>query len=247
MPDARHEAAMQIAPFFQNDHVTIYHGNCFEILPKLASESVHLLLADPPYGQDFQSNRRQEQFEKIAGDDGSLDVEAALTAACRLLKRGRHAYIFGPSSLDNTPLAARVELIWDKQVIGTGNLSEPFTTAHEPITFAVYELSKANREKGYGRLAARMRKGSVIRCQRLQSGQLKHPNEKPVRLLRELIESSSSMDETVLDCFMGSGSTLEAAVLEGRKAIGIEIDEGYCEKAARRLEGPYSAEVRSAV
>lgn len=223
-------------PYYQDANVTIYHGNCFEILPSLAADSVHLLLTDPPYGQDFQSNRRQHPLEKIAGDDGSLDLNAALALACRVLARGRHAYVFGPADLEGTPLTAKAELIWDKQVIGSGALSDPFGKSHERISFAVYEPSQANREKGYGRLATRMRKGSVIHCQRLQSSQVKHPNQKPVPLIRELIESSSSMGETVLDPFVGSGSTLEAAVLEGRKAIGIELDERYCEQAAKRLE-----------
>jgi site-specific DNA-methyltransferase (adenine-specific) len=70
----------------------------------------------------------------------------------------------------------------------------------------------------------------------LQSGAVTtHPTEKPVRLIRELVESSSCFDEIVLDPFAGSGSTLLAAVLEGRKAVGIEISESFCADAAKRL------------
>ena len=76
----------------------------------------------------------------------------------------------------------------------------------------------------------------MIRCQRIQGAASgRHPNEKPVTLLRQLIESSSLFDEDVLDPFAGSGSTLEAAVLECRKAVGIEIEERFCEMAAERL------------
>jgi site-specific DNA-methyltransferase (adenine-specific) len=64
---------------------------------------------------------------------------------------------------------------------------------------------------------------------------VRHPNEKPVLLLRQLVESSSVIGETVLDPFAGSGSRLLAAVREGRKAIGVEISEQYCEMAARDL------------
>jgi site-specific DNA-methyltransferase (adenine-specific) len=63
----------------------------------------------------------------------------------------------------------------------------------------------------------------------------RHPTEKPVRLIRELIESSSCIDETLLDPFCGVGSALIAARVEGRLAIGIEIEEKYCEIAAKRL------------
>lgn len=222
--------------YYDDGTVTIYHGDAFDVLPTLERNSVHLLLTDPPYGQDFQSNRRQQKLDKIAGDDGTLDVAAALSLACKVLGRGRHAYVFGPKDALPPELTAAVDLIWDKELIGTGNLELPWALQHEPITFAVYEPSQANRAKGYGQLAARMRKGSIVRAQRLQGAATgRHPNEKPVLLLRQLIESSTSWDEFVLDPFMGSGSTLVAARLEGRRAVGIEVSELYCELAVSRL------------
>lgn len=222
--------------YYQDDSVTLHHGDCREVLPTLGRDAVDLIVTDPPYGVDFKSNRGNH--DRIAGDDGSLDIPACLALACKSLRRGRHAYVFGGLDLTTTPLAAAVELIWDKQIVGMGDLSLPWAKSHEPITFAVYEPSKANREKGYGALAARMRQGSVLRVQRVTGGaSLRHPTEKPVPLLRQLIESSSVWGETVLDPFVGVGSTLIAARLEGRKAIGIELDERYCEAAATRLSG----------
>jgi site-specific DNA-methyltransferase (adenine-specific) len=222
-----------MSEYYRDEWVTLYLGDCREVLPSL-SEPVDLIVTDPPYGIDYRSNRGQHA--RIAGDDGSLDVAAVLTQACRLLRRGRHAYVFGQHDFAATPLAAAVELIWDKGLVGMGDLSLPWSKSHEPITFAVYEPSKANREKGYGRLAARIRQGSVLRVQRTQGGATgRHPTEKPVDVLRQLIESSSVLGETVLDPFVGVGSTLVAARLEGRRSIGIEIDERYCELAARRF------------
>jgi DNA modification methylase len=126
--------------------------------------------------------------------------------------------------------------MWDKQVVGMGDLTSAWGRSHEPITFAVYEISKANREKGYGRLSARMRQGSVLSVPRTNGAStLRHPTEKPVKLLRMLIESSSVMDEVVLDPLMGVGSTLVAATLEERRSIGIELEEEYCEVAVERL------------
>lgn len=222
--------------FYSDDTVTLYHGDCRDILPRLPASSVDLIVTDPPYGISYKSNRGHDH-DAIAGDDGTLDVPECLTLACRVLARGRHAYVFGAIDLSRTPLAAQVELVWDKEIVGMGNLEQPWGTSHEPITFAVYEPSKANREKGYGKLTARIRKGSVVRCSRTTgAATTRHPTEKPVGVLRQLIESSSVLGECVLDPFAGSGSTLEAAVREGRRAIGIEVDERYCETIASRLK-----------
>lgn len=229
------ESGDMLQPYFQDEGVTIYCGDAAEVLPQVAV--CDLLVTDPPYGVDFQSNRRQKRLDKIAGDDGTYDAAPVLDAALRRIGRGRHAYIFGPV-VAGLPLTETVELIWDKQILGMGDLAKPWGTSHERITFGTYEPSKANRAKGYGRLAARLRKQSVIRCQRpTGAGSGRHPNEKPVGLLRELIESSSVMGEVVLDPFMGSGSTLVAARLEGRRAVGIEISERYCAIATERLRG----------
>jgi site-specific DNA-methyltransferase (adenine-specific) len=220
-------------PYFQSGEATLYHGDCGEI-----SQTCDLIVTDPPYGQEFVSGKSGGKWGALVGDNDADGVEARLAQALKGLKRGRHVYIFsGCLDLSKLPLCGVTELIWDKEMIGMGNLSSPWGPQHEKIVFANYEISKANREKGYGALSARLRKGSVIRSLRANSGRVKHhPTEKPVDILRQLIESSSVMGETVYDPFAGSGSTLIAAILEGRNAVGCEIDERYCETAARRIE-----------
>lgn len=224
--------------YFENDLATLYLGDCADV-----SVAYDLLVTDPPYGQEFVSGKAGGLFGPIHDDDKPDEVVMRIAKCLKGLRNNRHVYIFsGRLCLASLPLTKPAELIWDKDTIGMGDLSQPWAPQHETILFATYEPSKANRDKGYGNLAARMRKGSVLRSLRKNSGQVKnHPTEKPVDLLRQLIESSSVIGETVMDPFCGSGSTLVAAILEGRKAIGIEIDERYCEVAARRIEAASAA------
>lgn len=227
---------MTVEPYYQNDLVTLYHGDCREILP-LLDLAADLLVTDPPYGQDWQSGRRKVKFDVLQGDSDDQVALQGVVASLKKLKRGRHAYIFGRYDFEGTTLCESAELIWDKEYFNGGNLQQPWANAHEYIQFAVHELSAVNRSKGHGRLAARLRRGTVITVPRIQSDAVtRHPTEKPVRLLRELIESSSCIDEMVLDPFAGSGSTLVAAVVEGRRAVGIEIEKQYCDETVLRLE-----------
>lgn len=228
-------------PYYDDGFARIYLADCRDVLDEVGE--FDLLVTDPPYGIEYVSNRRDDKpaFDAIEGDDDAIGIVKMLEQVVRQnLRRYRHAYVFGP--LDLTPLVEAglvqepVELIWDKAMFGMGNLEIPWASQHEAIQFLVGVKSKANVKKGEGRLAARMRRGSILRHQRPNSaGATKHPTEKPVPLLRELIESSSCWGESVFDPFMGVGSTLVAARLEGRTSVGIEVDERYCEAAALRL------------
>lgn len=225
--------------YFENDVVTLWQGDCREIeIP------CDLIVTDPPYGMEYRSNRGQN-FKMLAMDDDLAGVHDCIGHVVKSLKNNRHVYIFGNQfDFTSLPLAGITELIWDKGMIGTGNLSLPWGPQHEKITFAVYVPSKANRERGDGALAARLRKGSVIRSNRPNSRGVKyHPTEKPIDVLQQLIESSSVIGDCVYDPFAGSGSTLIAAMAEGRRAIGVEIEEKYCEVAAKRIEST-AAELR---
>lgn len=233
---------MTAIPYWSDGDATVYIGDCRDILPQLPRASVDLIVTDPPYGQAWQSGFRKNALDVIAGDDGSLDVAACITAACRVLRGKRHVYVFGPADLSSCPFGATAPLIWDKELIGMGDLSQPWGPAHEPITFGVYREIPSDRAAGRGGLSARLRRGSVLRVPRangvgLADDKDPNPTGKPVHLLRQLIESSSILGETVLDPFAGDGPTLVAARLEGRKAIGIELIERNAEKAVRHLKG----------
>lgn len=230
-----------ITPYYQDGQVTIYHGDCREILPSLAKDSVHLLLTDPPYGINYKATGHRTKrlpTHGMANDNGEINVLEILGAALRVLKGARHLYVFGKYDLTALKdIGGITELIWDKKLTGMGNVENVWSPSHEIINFGVNTKRLALVKRGSGNVAGRLRRGSVLQYQRLHaSGIALHPTEKPILLLRELIESSSHIGETVLDIFAGSGSTLYAAMLEGRKAIGIEIEEKYCEIAAKRFQ-----------
>jgi len=231
-----------VTPYFDDGTVQLFLGDCREVLPQLARDSVDLVVTDPPYGMNFRSGRRANALAAIAGDDDGADalIREAITLAAPLIRENRHLYIFGRPTLTGLPIGGTCELVWDKEMLGSGDLTCPWGPSWEPITFGVYVSRPSGRARGDGRLAARLRRQSVLRVPRPSAGQMEdaknpHPTAKPVRLLRQLIESSSCLGETVLDPFAGHGSTLVAAAKEDRRAIGIELDEAYCEAAAKRL------------
>ena len=223
------------AIYFQNQWATLYHADCREV--ELPKASVDLLLTDPPYGISYKARAKHDM---IAGDDDNAFVKDALKTALKSLRVNRHFYVFGPDVVSDLTTCATMELIWDKGRLsaggGPGGLASPWSSGHERITFGLYSPYKSHSNVGAG--AVRLRRSSVISVPKVSNGRgtANHPNEKPVELMRVLVEASSQFGETVYDPFAGSGSTLVAAALEGRKSIGVEVDEKYCELIARRLE-----------
>lgn len=226
-----------MTPYYDDGQIQIWLGDCREILPMLATDSIDLVLTDPPYGMAYRSNYRAAQFQPIAGDDQTFDLSEFLPAMLRSLKMSRHLYLFGRWSMDDARVSASAELVWEKGSGGMPNGESPWLQRHEYITFAINRKRSSHKERAQRKDApSRLRRGTVLSFPRLHPTQLRHPAEKPLPLLRELIETSSRFGETVLDPFAGVGSTLEAARLEGRKAIGIEVEEHYCEIAAKSLQ-----------
>ena len=228
---------------YQSDSVTLYQGDALDVLPTFEKESVGLILTDPPYGVEWQSNTRAERFGMLLGDganerDGISDV---LQECVRIVGQSRHLYVFGPKDvLEGQKVSDVVELIWDKGVLGSGDVSSPWGPQHERISFCVSQFRHAGKS-GDSVLPTRMRKGSVLRFTRPTGRKVRHPSEKPVPLLAELIESSTRRGDTVVDPFAGVGSTGVAAILTGRKAVLVELDERWIPIAIERLRAAEAA------
>jgi site-specific DNA-methyltransferase (adenine-specific) len=221
----------------RGDRFTVYHGDALDVLPTFETESVDLVVTDPPYGVEWQSNMRAETFEQLA-NDGPEDREGirrAIGECVRLVGQHRHLYVFGPADvLEGHKVSEVAELVWSKGRPGMGDLAAPWAPAHERISFAVSKYRHAG-QTGNPALPVRLRKGSVLEATPPTGRTVRHPSEKPVDLLRELIESSSRQGEMVLDPFAGVGSTGVAALLLGRHTIAVELNIDYAHIAASRF------------
>lgn len=237
-PVERPAATLAPVRLYESPLATVYHGHAEDVLPLLPTESVDLIATDPPYGVDWQSNRRAEKFDRIAYD-GAADrdiVREVMRECVRLLRQHRHLYSFGPADvLDGLKVADVVQLVWDKQTLGSGDVTSAWGPQHELINFTVSKHRHAGKA-GKPVLPTRMRKGSILGYTRPTGRNVRHPSEKPVPLMRELIESSSRQGELVLDPYAGSGSTGVAALLAGRRTVLIELDRRYADLAVERVQ-----------
>jgi site-specific DNA-methyltransferase (adenine-specific) len=227
-----------VIPIYRSELAEVYAGDALDVLPELATESVDLVIADPPYGVEWRSNRRAETFEELLNDAPAdrEGIRKVLAEAVRLVGQHRHLYVFGPDDvLAGLLVSERAELVWDKARPGMGDLSAPWGPAHELLSFAVSKHRHAGKRDAPA-LPVRMRKGSVLRFTPPTGRNVRHPSEKPVALLRELVESSTRAGELVLDPFAGVGSTGVAAILAGRRTILVELDDRYARIAVQRIQ-----------
>lgn len=209
-------------------------GDCLEVLSKLANNSVDLVLTDPPYGIDFQSNRRVkwQQKNKIANDKEPF--VGWIDDAFRILKPSGSLLCFCRWDVQQSFIDAIVgagfklksQVIWDKGVHGMGDLRSEFAPQHETILFAIKDNFKFPGK----------RPTTIIKQMRVTPSNLMHPNEKPDELLAKLINYTTVENDIVVDCFSGSGSTLYAAKRLKRQYIGIEIDPKYIKIAEDKLK-----------
>jgi site-specific DNA-methyltransferase (adenine-specific) len=241
-------------PYYDHAGITIYHGDCREILPLLADESVTLLWTDPPYGHsnmdgDLQSARigikgaRQADPTPIKNDspeDMRKIVSTALDGVMRILRRDcccccccccggggpKPTFAWLAERMDTGGLKFFHAIVWDKTARGHG-MGWRFRRDYEMIMVAHRTGGKLSW--GNDSLAVSNIRHDMPVINRV------HPNEKPLSLIKSFVSLTTSTGDLVLDPFMGSGTTLRAAKDLGRRAIGIDLEEKYCEIAAARL------------
>jgi len=207
-----------MTPYFQRDGMTIYHGDCREILPMLTAD---VLVTDPPYGVAFDGKATKHTAKGSGGyttGDSALIGPEVVRQALGMVIRG--AVFTGNRNLMAYPVPADIGCVYCPSGAGVGPWG--FIGFH-PVLF-------------YGKRPGPCRPTSIQSFDTADA--VGHPCPKPLRWMRWTIGMTTLVGETVLDPFMGSGTTLRAAADLGIRAIGIEIEERYCEIAANRLDQP---------
>ena len=250
---------MMERPYYQDKWVTIYHGDCRKILPQLDIK-VDLILTDPPYEtmlkwKGIGTTARMGMGKKGSNADNpskffpvikNQELPFLFKEFYRLLNVNRHCYVMSDDDTlpyifqtlgrgwkcpegclhwygeEDEPFAkfSNIKLlIWDKQTIGMGY---HYRCQYEFIVML---------DKGKNRRLKDLGKPDILRFKRY-IGEI--PTEKPTRLFELLISQSSNEGELILDPFLGSGTTSYCAKQLRRQCIGIEIQEKYCQVAARK-------------
>jgi len=197
---------------------TLYLGDCRDVIGHVGDW--HSIVSDPPYGMSFVSNHRSKKHKAIENDD-----DVCLLKWCCELIASHSKYIF--CRWDNLPDVPPPKsfITWVKNNHSMGDLEHEHGRKTEGILF--YDGEEHKWPDG--------RPNDVVKNNR--TGNNLHPTEKPIDLMCQVCGWTSG---TIMDPFMGSGSTLVAAAKMRRKAIGIEIDPNYFSIAVERVRQEYS-------
>jgi DNA modification methylase len=212
---------VSLKPYYEHAGIKIFHGDCREILPVVAAEGA-AIVSDPPYGIGFDTDytrftqkgssltggaRFSKEHAPIAGDDAPFDPTWLLGYG-KVVLWGANCY--------SAKLPTGTWLVWDKR--------------HREGTAFLSDAEVAWMNSGHGVYIYQQVWQGLVRSEM----PVLHPNQKPTALMEWCIRKTNSSG-VICDPYMGSGTTLVAAKNIGRKAIGIEIEERYCEIAAKRL------------
>jgi len=201
-------------------------------IKQVLDKSIDLVVTDPPYGMNFQSNSRKVKHKKIQNDDNLDWLNSWVVELKRVCKDEAHLYIFCSwHNIDvfKQTLGAYFNvkniLVWEKNNHGSGDLLGDYAPKYELIIFCSNGSKKLNGG----------RSSNVIKCAKMNTDN--HPTEKPTNLLRHLIEKSTNKGDLVLDTFAGSFSTARACKEIGRDFICFEVEPEYCKIGKNLLNG----------
>ena len=223
-------------------HITenIKQGDSLEILKSLQDNSIDIILTDPPYGIEYKSNRSEDSnaiTKRGLLNDGKKEAFELLENTCKILvdktSKDSHLYFFCSWSVFSDfqriigkYFTIKTPIVWDKGNKGSGDLENDWGNQTELIIYCV----KGKKNINY-------RKGNVLSIPKIHSSRLVHPTQKPVELIKEILEVSALKNDFIVDPFMGSGSTIKACNEMNLKCLGIELDKEMFNVANNFING----------
>ena len=239
-----------MTPYYQNELVTIYNADCMDVLPEL--DPVDLVLTDPPYEQEAHTKNRRTlthggiSHREVVGsalpfDAMNEDLRLSISKDCHEISHGWGLYFCQAEAiaiwkecLESAGAIYKRACVWikpdgmpqfsgDRPGMGYESFVAVWHGKGRSIwngggKHGVYTFTKHDRGHGHGGISNR------------------HPTQKPLQLIEQLVLDFSNERALILDPFLGSGTTAVAAIKLNRKCIGIELREPYCEIAAKRCE-----------
>jgi len=228
------QKAIEIIEKVYESNTNIFHGSCIDFIKTIEDKSIDCLITDPPYGVDIQFGAYDNQLSRKIENDGNIDDALILLNEMLLkvkskLKDNAHIYIFCNwkiypqfNEIISKHFQIKNLIIWDKLFMGMGDLKGNYSSSYEMIIFAGGNREFLTRPK------------NIIQCR--FNDERFHNTQKPIELIKQLIENSTNVNETIFDPFLGSGSTVVAAKEMKRNFIGCEIDEQNYKITLKRLE-----------
>jgi len=209
----------------------IHNVHCLEFMKKVPDGYFDLVLTDPPYGMEFQSNHRNTKHTKIVNDDNLKWLPEFIKEIDRITKEDAHMYFFCSwhfvdvfkKEISKYRKVKNI-LIWEKNNTGMGDLYGDYAPKYEMVIFC---------SNGYKKLNGG-RDANIIKATRTQNEL--HPTQKPDGLIKFLANKSTQKGNKVFDPFMGSGTTAVACKSLGLDWCGCELEPDYVQIANDRLK-----------
>lgn len=245
-------------PYYDHANITIYHGDCLDVMPQL--DPVDMILADPPYGTTacawdtvIPFEPMWKQLKRLIKPNGAIVMTAGQPFTSALImsniKMFKYCWVWMKNRGSNLAVVKYQPMKEHEDIAVFGKGRTQYSPIKESrkgsgLDRVKYGFNGSNtgKRETMGSIHD-ARKGHMEESLRFPSSIQKfntevglHPTQKPVALMEYLIKTYTNSGETILDFTMGSGTTLFAAKNLGCKAIGIELEEEYCEIAVRRLE-----------
>jgi len=225
-------------PYYQDDSVTLYHSDAFEVMNSFIDESIDVVITDPPYAERTHKNAKKNDpklgYGVKAVNFDSFD-EKALRMAYEEMSRITKTWIVSTIDynfaflFEESPLEGMTQKrigVWVKNNPMPQISADRPSQGWEAISY-LHKLGKRSSWNGGGL------HGNYISNLAAPTG---HPTPKPLTMVSSFVERFSNQNDLILDPFAGGGTTLLAARNLGRKVIGVEMEEKYCELIASRLQ-----------